>query len=400
MAPRCSRAARRQPHRRRDSGLACLLVAWPRGLAVPAKGSPTADAADPRGRPVGRASRRRARGHGRGRRRRAPGHGRPLPFRRRRLRGGRRAGVGLLRPRCAGPWSGRAGHRAALRGREPAAGRPVVVRRAALGRPRPGDPRRGLRRGAAGAGADPRAGEEGPDLPRDELGDQSLRLRGACDRQQRRPQRRPPRPHRARVSRRRLGRHHPAVQLPGQGRQAPDLPGLQLERGRAGDLRERLRAADAADAQAGGSPILECVEQLDGGKYLAHWGYENKNGTTVEATGDQNSFSPAPADRGQPKAFAAGRVEDRFQVEFNGSELTWSLTGNKASGEQQLEEVPRRLDHGPKRLVPESDPGRFDLRIDGEVGGGAAAVGDGGSTGTIAVATGSRTVSETAAPGT
>ena len=57
-------------------------------------------------------------------------------------------------------------------------------------------------------------------------------------------------------------------------------------------------------------PILECVEQLDRGSYLAHWGYENKNDTTVEATGDQNTFSPAPANRGQPTAFAAGRVED------------------------------------------------------------------------------------------
>ena len=54
--------------------------------------------------------------------------------------------IGLLRPRRAAPRSGRAGHRAAVRGREPAARRPVVVRRAELGRPRPGDPRRGLRR--------------------------------------------------------------------------------------------------------------------------------------------------------------------------------------------------------------------------------------------------------------
>ena len=53
-----------------------------------------------------------------------------------------------------------------------------------------------------------------------------------------------------------------------------------------------------------------------------------------------------------------------------------------------------------KRLVPTDDPGRFALRIDGEVAGGAAAVGDGGTTGTIAVAPGSRTVSETGARGT
>ena len=147
-------------------------------------------------------------------------------------------------------------------------------------------------------------------------------------------------------------------------------------------------------------PLLECVEQLDGGKYLAHWGYENKNDTTVEATGDQNSFSPYLSDRGQPTAFAAGRVEDHFQVEFNGSELIWSLTGNKASASSNSKKCPGGSITITKRLVPKSDPGRFALRIDGEVGGGAAAVGDGGSTGTIAVGTGSRTVSETAAPGT
>ena len=107
-----------------------------------------------------------------------------------------------------------------------------------------------------------------------------------------------------------------------------------------------------------------------------------------------------PPDRGQPTAFAAGRVEDAFQVEFDGSELTWSLTGNKESASRNSRKCPGGSITITKRLVPKDDPGRFALRIDGEVGGGAAAVGDGGSTGTIAVATGSRTVSETAAPGT
>ena len=54
-------------------------------------------------------------------------------------------------------------------------------------------------------------------------------------------------------------------------------------------------------------PILECVEQLDGGNYLAHWGYENKNGTTVEPPSGENKFSPGEPNRGQPKAFAAAR---------------------------------------------------------------------------------------------
>ena len=75
-------------------------------------------------------------------------------------------------------------------------------------------------------------------------------------------------------------------------------------------------------------PILECVEELDGGGFLAHLGYDNPNATTIEPPGDQNKFSPGPPNRGQPTAFAAGRVEDAFQVEFDGGALTWSLTGN------------------------------------------------------------------------
>ena len=201
------------------------------------------------------------------------------------------------------------GHRAALRGREPAARRPVVVRRAALGRPRPGDPRRGVRRGAAGAGADPRAGEEGPDLPRDELGDQSLRLRGARDRQQRRPERRPPEPHGPRVPADGWGDIIPPYEYLDKDGKLQTFQGYNWsEAGQA--IYENGCEPPAPPTPKKLVPLLECVEQLDGGKYLAHWGYENKNDTTVEATGDQNTFSPGPADRGQPTAFAAGRVED------------------------------------------------------------------------------------------
>ena len=50
--------------------------------------------------------------------------------------------------------------------------------------------------------------------------------------------------------------------------------------------------------------------------------------------------------------------------------------------------MPRRSITVVKRLVPPRTPGRFALQIDGEVAGGAAAVGDDGTTGTIAVAPG------------
>src|SRR5262249_13780478 len=53
-----------------------------------------------------------------------------------------------------------------------------------------------------------------------------------------------------------------------------------------------------------------------------------------------------------------------------------------------------------KQLNPSGDPGRFNLEIDGETAGTGGAVGDGGTTGTIAVDTGERTVGESGATGT
>ena len=53
-----------------------------------------------------------------------------------------------------------------------------------------------------------------------------------------------------------------------------------------------------------------------------------------------------------------------------------------------------------KVLDPRNDPGRFNLEIDDATAGGTAAVGDGGTTGTIAVSPGGHTVGESAAQGT
>ena len=51
-------------------------------------------------------------------------------------------------------------------------------------------------------------------------------------------------------------------------------------------------------------------------------------------------------------------------------------------------------------LHPSSDDGRFTLELDGEPAGGAVAVGNGGTTGTVAVESGSHTVGESGAGGT
>jgi hypothetical protein len=123
------------------------------------------------------------------------------------------------------------------------------------------------------------------------------------------------------------------------------------------------------------TPILECVETGPGGGFLAHFGYDNPNAEPVVEP-FENSFAPAPEDRGQPIAFAPGRVKDAFQVESEGGPLTWALTGNQVTASKDS-----RLCAGSltvvKVLNPSDDAGRFNLEIGGVIAGGAAAVGDG-----------------------
>ena len=53
-----------------------------------------------------------------------------------------------------------------------------------------------------------------------------------------------------------------------------------------------------------------------------------------------------------------------------------------------------------KVLDPDTDPGVFDLQIDGATAGGATDVGDGGTTGAVTVGTGNHTAGEAAGTGT
>ena len=80
-------------------------------------------------------------------------------------------------------------------------------------------------------------------------------------------------------------------------------------------------------------PVLECVDYIaEESKYIAHFGYLNENKETVIIpVGGKNKFTPQPENRGQPFAFAPGRQVDVFQVEFDGSELVWTLTSPNGS---------------------------------------------------------------------
>ena len=146
-------------------------------------------------------------------------------------------------------------------------------------------------------------------------------------------------------------------------------------------------------------PMVECVDATPGGGFLAHFGYQNPNPDPVVVP-FENTFVPDPEDRGQPTVFAPGRVEDAFQAASTGPALTWKLTGNRVTASKDSKPSCRGSITIVKVLHPSSDPGRFHLEIDGETVGDTPAVGDGGTTGTVAVDPGAHTVGESAAQGT
>lgn len=84
-------------------------------------------------------------------------------------------------------------------------------------------------------------------------------------------------------------------------------------------------------------PILECVVDNGGGSYTARFGYLNGNDDVIEIpVGPNNKFSPAPQDRGQTTLFQPGRVGQpgdvgAFSVDFDGSNLVWTLEGPDGS---------------------------------------------------------------------
>jgi hypothetical protein len=145
------------------------------------------------------------------------------------------------------------------------------------------------------------------------------------------------------------------------------------------------------------TPMLECVEPAANGGFLAHFGYDNPNSSPI-VDPFENAFSPEPADRGQPTTFQPGRVKDAFQVESSGG-LTWMLTGNQVTATSNSTPCQGSITIV-KILHPSDDPGRFNLEIGGQTAGGAEHVGDGATTGSVAVSAGSHVVGESASPGT
>jgi len=80
-------------------------------------------------------------------------------------------------------------------------------------------------------------------------------------------------------------------------------------------------------------PVLECVEYNSTNDiYIAHFGYLNENAEAVVIpVGSDNKFTPSPINRGQTIWFQPGRQVDVFSVEFDGSNLVWTLASPNGS---------------------------------------------------------------------
>ena len=79
-------------------------------------------------------------------------------------------------------------------------------------------------------------------------------------------------------------------------------------------------------------PTFECIERGSDGSFVVRFGYHNPNPFVVEIpVGSANQFLPWPADRGQPVAFAPGKVHDAFRVKLSRpAVLVWELDGGLA----------------------------------------------------------------------
>ena len=112
------------------------------------------------------------------------------------------------------------------------------------------------------------------------------------------------------------------------------------------------------------TPFLECVEATNPG-FVAHFGYRSGERAPVTLeVGAANMFAPGDENRGQPITFDPGTHNDVVPVPFSGS-LQWRLSINSvtASADSRRCGGSIRID---KALDPTTDPGLFDLLLDGE----------------------------------
>ncbi len=105
------------------------------------------------------------------------------------------------------------------------------------------------------------------------------------------------------------------------------------------------------------SPVLECVEEGEGGVHVAHFGYVNPYNVAVPIPiGSNNEFHPPPADRGQPTEFKPGRHRDVFAVGFDGSNLVWELDDRTSAASSDFERCLTPVPAQGNRIVIQASP--------------------------------------------
>jgi RHS repeat-associated protein len=90
-----------------------------------------------------------------------------------------------------------------------------------------------------------------------------------------------------------------------------------------------------ATAPSGITPQVECVIPHGGASYTAFFSYNDDGVTATIPASAQNTFTPLPADRGQPTRFvhgqSAGYPKFAVSFDFNGAATTWTVLGVSAT---------------------------------------------------------------------
>ena len=88
-------------------------------------------------------------------------------------------------------------------------------------------------------------------------------------------------------------------------------------------------------------PILTCVAHPSASDYRALFGYFNDSLERLRvAVGAENTFTPAPAGRGQVQQFFPGKIDAAFAIRFGGAATTWTTPGGLATATAQSPACP------------------------------------------------------------
>jgi secreted trypsin-like serine protease len=117
----------------------------------------------------------------------------------------------------------------------------------------------------------------------------------------------------------------------GEGCGQPEFPGVYTRASAAATWVERC-VADSSHCGRPGvrlrpvRPVLDCVESLGGGRFLAHFGYDSDNSVSLAIPPGPDNRVFGAAARGRPTVFVSGQVPRSFAVRFT-DVAAWLLVG-------------------------------------------------------------------------